>query len=118
MTLQNFISQIGLTDQEVEAFAEKLTSGSTLKELCKVLDGKIDEKKAFAFAKVYCKSIFASDIEDIAPKLIDERDRILKKDKDKLVKDRMVKDHLKVLKQIEEDLTLYLMEKKGKIPAS
>lgn len=118
MTLQNFISQIGLTDQEVEAFAEKLTAGSSLKDLCKILDGKIDEKKAFAFAKVYCKSIFATDIEDIAPKLIEERDRLLKKDKAKLAKDRMVKDHIKVLKQIEEDLTLYLMEKKGRIPAN
>lgn len=118
MFLQNLITQLDLTDKEVEAFAESLTSGSSLKKLCKLLDHKIDEKKAFLFAKIYCQSILGFPIEEIAPSLLDERDKILKKDKQKLAYEKMVKSHMKFLKQIEEDLTLYLMEKKGKIPAN
>lgn len=117
MTLQNLIAQLGLTDREVEDFAEKMTTGSSLKALCKLLDQKIDEKKAFLFAKIYCQSILGMNIEDVAPALVDERDKILKRDERRLIQEKMVKSHLKVFRQIEEDLALYLMERKGKNPA-
>lgn len=117
MSIQKIINQFDLTNNEVEEFAENLTSGKSLKKLCKTLSNKVDEKKAFLFAKIYCQSILASSIEEIAPELIEERDRILKKDKHKLEHEKAIKNHIKTLRKIEEDLMLFLMEKKGKIPS-
>lgn len=115
MDLYDLLEQNKVTTKEIDHFSEVLSSKPTLKALCECLSNKVDKKKAFAIAKIFSQSIIGMDLEEYAPNLIDERDKLLKKDALRLVKIKKIKDQVKTLKLIDEDMALYIFEKRMKV---
>ena len=115
MELDDILYKNKITIQEMDLFSEILSSKPTLKALCKSLSDKVDEKKAFVIAKVFSETIIGMEIEDYAPDLIEDRNKILKKDRVKLAEINKVKKQIKSLRSIDEDMTFYILERKMKV---
>lgn len=115
MDLDDLLEQNEITTSEIDHFSEVLSAKPTLKQLCESVSNKVDEKKAFAIAKIFSQSIIGMPLEEYAPGLIDERDKILKKDALRLNKIRQIKDQVKTLKSIDEDMALYILEKRMRV---
>lgn len=115
MDLYGLVEQNKITTKELDQFAEVLSSNPSLKDLCDSVSNKVDEKKAFALAKIFSETIVGIDLNEYAPNVIDERNKILKKDTSKLCKIKQLKEQIKTLKLIDEDLALYIFEKKTKV---
>lgn len=112
MDLHDLLEQHKITNKEIDLFSEILSAEPTLKALCESVSNKVDEKKAFALAKIFSQSIIGISLDEYAPTLIDERDKLLKKDALKLKKIKQIKDQVKALKSIDEDMALFIFEKK------
>src|SRR5690606_35760005 len=107
MDLYDLLEKHKITNKEIDNFSETLSSNPKLKVLCENLSNKVDEKQAFAIAKIFSDTIIGISLENYAPDLIEERDKILKKDAIYLAKIKQLKEQVKILKSIDEDMALF-----------